>query len=155
MTIKKKKNHDQYYYCSNCGAGSTLLLGRCPTCLEYATFGPAISTEDAGYANQRELFISIWKERPHRCAISGELLDEFYGTDKWYACFAHILRKGHWTRYKLRAENIMLLHPDIHTLLDDCTIKDRDKYTQMTGNSFQPFYDEQERLKKQYNGSTN
>ena len=81
-----------------------------------------------GFRNEVDMFHTIWNERRHVCEFTGESLEQFYGTDLWYSCFAHILPKGKFPLFKLNADNIRLVFPDFHTTIDQGTQKDRLKH---------------------------
>ncbi|MFT7280504.1 MAG: hypothetical protein ACI9DM_000223, partial [Cyclobacteriaceae bacterium] len=39
-------------------------------------------------------------------------------------CYAHVLPKGSYPHLKLYADNIMLIHPEEHTIVDQGTARD-------------------------------
>jgi len=80
--------------------------------------------------SQIDLFHEMWDEMqtPRICPVSGKKLDYLKGTDLWYSCFAHVLPKGKYPRLKLLKEGVMVVHPDVHTLYDKGTKKQRDKF---------------------------
>jgi len=65
----------------------------------------------------------------------------------YWHCFAHILPKGKYTKFKLNPENILVVHPEVHHLIDAGTQDQRDA----TGWDFSPFYDKRKELLKLYN----
>jgi len=79
--------------------------------------------------SQIDLFNEMWDEmqKPRICPVSGKKLDYITG-DFWYSCFAHVLPKGKYPKLKLSKENIMIVHPDVHTLYDKGTQEQRDKF---------------------------
>ena len=101
-----------------------------------------------GYDSQMEMFNDIWDnmDKPRVCPISKEKLDKLYNTSRWHWCFAHILSKGMFPKWKLNPNNIMVVHPDVHTLIDQGTEDQRKK----SGFDFSVFYNIQEELKKEY-----
>tara|TARA_R110002126_G_scaffold86464_1_gene208625 strand:+ start:30540 stop:30989 length:450 start_codon:yes stop_codon:yes gene_type:complete len=74
------------------------------------------------------MFREIWEERDHSSFLSGESLEGYYGKDKWYSLFAHILPKGTYPGMRLKKHNIVLLTPFEHFLLDQGTETNRTKY---------------------------
>ena len=97
------------------------------------------------------MFTYIWENtKDKRCLVSGAYLREFYGTNKWVNCFAHILPKGLYPKWKLNPFNIVLLHPDIHYLYDFGTEKQRLE----SGHNFNILYKLKDQLKHVYNGTT-
>ncbi len=60
------------------------------------------------------LFKAIWDTRPHICFITGEPIYEFN-----VSCFAHILSKGSFPKFRLFDKNIMLVTKDAHYEYDN------------------------------------
>lgn len=60
-----------------------------------------------------ELFKEIYKERGGRCEITGEKII----FDPW--CFAHILAKKPYPRFRLLKANIVMVKKEIHILYDN------------------------------------
>jgi len=92
--------------------------------------GPEVFTK---YNNQNELFRHIWMNRPHVSELSNHDIHDHRKTDFWYNLFAHILPKGDFPLFRLKEENIVLLTPYEHTLLDHGTKAQRDKYSSQWG----------------------
>ena len=99
-----------------------------------------------GFDNQKDLFSYIWDKREHVCFVSGQPLDEFYGTDEWYWCFEHCLGKGAYPSFKLNPDNIVLLHPDIHFMITNNSIELQDK----SGYDFTEYRILKNKLKRYY-----
>jgi hypothetical protein len=59
---------------------------------------------------QSQMFLRIWKERPHRCAVTKQPL----GIEPLTYYFHHILAKSNYEQFALCRWNIMLLSWDIH-----------------------------------------
>jgi hypothetical protein len=73
--------------------------------------------------SQIRLFEEIWNESNKKCQLTGKDLSWITPyTSHWFSCFAHILPKGKYPRFKYLKENIMLVHYDIHYLLDFGTV---------------------------------
>jgi len=75
------------------------------------------------FKNQIELFEHIWETQPHECWLTGKPLCE-----KRVDQFAHVLRKGTYTYFKLNPENIKLLRHDVHNLVDNFKEEYRETY---------------------------
>lgn len=67
-----------------------------------------------GFKNQVEMFDYIWDTQPHVCWLTNRPLLE-----KDVSMFAHVLRKGTYTYFKLNPNNVRLLLPTIHDLVDN------------------------------------
>ena len=81
------------------------------------------------FTSQTLMFRYIWKTTKHKSFLSEHPLDYSNGDDFWYNLFAHILSKKQFPLFKLNQENIILLTPYEHTLLDHGTKAQRDKYS--------------------------
>ena len=66
-------------------------------------------------SSMREMFLGIWKKRPHKSEISGERL----GTEPLSIFFHHILPKEKYKQAALDEENIILLTLDEHTNVEN------------------------------------
>lgn len=60
---------------------------------------------------QFEFFLEIWKEREHICFETGAYL----GKEPLSTMFHHCLFKSSHPQFALLKENIVLLHPDVHS----------------------------------------
>lgn len=78
-----------------------------------------------------QLFKEIWNEREHVSWLSGRKLIYFD-----VKCFAHVVAKSKGEKFKLMKDNIILLHPEDHTLLDQGTIKARQLYEEKYNCNF-------------------
>ena len=103
-------------------------------------------SEKTTFKSQIELFNYIWATRPHKSEISGQSLDNVPDY-LWLNCFTHILPKGKYPKWKYEAENIMLLLPIEHILVDAGTIDERKAYEEENKCSFQKFYDKKDELR--------
>lgn len=99
------------------------------------------------FETQKELFFYIWEQHyPHTDSfISGMRIKEPYAS-----CFAHVLPKGSYTKYKFYSKNIVLLTPKEHTLFDQGSEEQRIAYAKETQANWQKLYDLRDELKKQY-----
>ena len=66
-------------------------------------------------SSMREMFLRIWKQRPHKSEISGEGL----GREPLSIFFHHILPKEKYQQAALDEENIILLTLDEHTNVEN------------------------------------
>jgi hypothetical protein len=64
-----------------------------------------------GYKLQRDMFLSIWKKRPHRSEVS----EEYLGSEPMSTYFHHILPKEKYPEACLDEENIILLTLEEHS----------------------------------------
>ena len=96
------------------------------------------------------MFLDIWDKREHISELSGRKLDEFYGRPQWHSIFAHILNKGQYPKFRLNQENIIMLHPSEHFLLDQGTQEQREKYAAEWLCDWSIVYDKKEQLKQEY-----
>lgn len=106
-----------------------------------------------------EIFDIIRSERPFVSEISNRDLSVFYNTSFYVNCFAHIIPKNGCNRLvfidkqaknkilRLNKDNIMLLHPEEHSLVDVGTEKLRDLYaTKYPSTNFDIFFNKKEEL---------
>lgn len=121
----------------------------CPKCNAKRLRGKSEPKKATG---QAVLFDEIWNETPHRSFLSDKPLGCFEGTDMYYNLFAHVLSKAlnKYPKYMLNKENIVLLHPDEHTLFDHGSEEQREKYAKENDCSWLPLYELREKLIKQY-----
>ena len=73
-----------------------------------------------GFDNQKQMFDFIWLNRPHVCALSGRDLN-LVPSSKRHWTMAHIISKGLYPLFKLNPDNILLIHPDVHQIVDNFT----------------------------------
>ena len=66
-------------------------------------------------SSMREMFLRVWKQRPHKSEISGERL----GTEPLSIFFHHILPKEKYKDAMLDEENIILLTLDEHANVEN------------------------------------
>lgn len=75
------------------------------------------------------IFKQIWEESNKKCQLTDAPLEWIIPMSSyWFSCFAHILAKGKYPLMKYDADNIMLVHPQVHFLLDNGTHEQREKY---------------------------
>ena len=82
-----------------------------------------------GFRSQVELFDYLWDNRPWECPFTGENLKK-YADDSLMRriCCAHVLPKGKFPLFKLNPDNVMLVDPRFHNIVDRGTSQDRDNH---------------------------
>jgi len=102
---------------------------------------------------QTMIFKQLWLYSNKRSFVSGLYLRDYMNTPYFYNCFAHILAKGinKYPHYKFLARNIALLTPAEHSLFDQGTEEQREKYCdEVKSANWQPLYDLRDELKQEY-----
>ena len=89
---------------------------------------------DWGFTSQIDLFMDLWEKARGEnglviCKYSGKILNG-YETDmkRFLCCFAHVLNKKNWPLYKLNPDNIRIVLPEFHSIVDCGTFDDRKKH---------------------------
>lgn len=101
-----------------------------------------------GFEREDELFDWIWEHRPHYSQISKRSLEK---VTLYHAMFAHILPKGKFPLYRYNPNNILLVHPLEHVLIDQGTSSARRNYVKENPTAdFGIFYQKKELLISQY-----
>ena len=90
----------------------------------------AVSTPTFGFEDQTSMFLWLWDQAKDAegyvfCPYTGKRLNGFWGSDVWFQCFAHILNKKNYTYFKLNPENVRVVHPIFHRIIDQGTLDDR------------------------------
>jgi hypothetical protein len=75
----------------------------------------APQSNNDGYKLQREMFLDIWKKRPHKSEVSGAYL----GSEPMSTYFHHILPKEKYPDACLDEENIILLTLEEHSNVEN------------------------------------
>lgn len=73
------------------------------------------SVQDNRHIIQREMFLNIWKKRPHKSEVSGTYL----GKEPMSTYFHHILAKEKYPDACLDEENIILLTLEEHSNVEN------------------------------------
>lgn len=68
-----------------------------------------------GYNQQREMFLNIWKKRPHKSEVS----DTYLGKEPMSTYFHHILAKNKYPEACFDEENIILLTLEEHSNVEN------------------------------------
>lgn len=86
--------------------------------LQQSRIKPSLTTkkkDNDGYIQQREMFLSIWKKKPHKSEVSGTYL----GSEAMSTYFHHILAKEKYPEACLDEENIILLTLEEHSNVEN------------------------------------
>lgn len=92
------------------------------------------------------MFKEIWNERPHISFLTGENLDK-YENGFFISCFAHVFSKKAYPELRLDKENIILLTPKEHLLLDQGTDSQREQYSKETGCEWDIIYEYKDKIR--------
>lgn len=116
--------------CSKCGKETVIVNkthGLCPICNKARLSGQKGRYDDNNNDDSNNtpeqslisLFKTIWDKSNKKCQLTGEDLSWITPmSNYWFSCFAHILPKGKYPKYKYNIKNILLVHPDVHYHLD-------------------------------------
>lgn len=98
------------------------------------------------------MFLEKWNLSDKRSEISGKDLSHIeVGSNMWRRCMAHVLPKGKYPLYRTYIENMMLLDPEEHQLVDQGTEEQRKAYKNTHPFvKWEIFYSKQEELKRKY-----
>lgn len=86
--------------------------------LQQSRIKPSLTTKKMvsdGYIQQREMFLDIWKKKPHKSEVSGVYL----GKEPMSTYFHHILPKEKYPEACLDEENIILLTLEEHSNVEN------------------------------------
>ena len=83
-----------------------------------------------GFDNQMEMFLTLWENAKDEncrvwCKYTGEQLNYFHGKNNFWNCFAHVLPKKNYTYFRLNPDNIQIVHPNFHRIIDQGMSKER------------------------------
>lgn len=73
-----------------------------------------------GYKLQRDMFLSIWKKKSHKC----ENCDTYLGSEPLSYMFDHVLEKSKYPDLRYEEENICMLCLDCHSDKTNCKLSD-------------------------------
>lgn len=94
---------------------------------------------------EKEVFEEIRNERPHYCTICNK-----YITEAQARCFAHLLAKGMYPKYRLNKNNIALVcNPECHKDIDSIVIGNNKKVVQSSLDIWLDFYSIMQTIWKQ------
>lgn len=104
-----------------------------------------------GFTSEIQVFLYLWHKYPHISMISGRKLPVIW----ILSIFAHVLNKKDYPLFRLNPDNVMMVHPDEHGLIDSGTTEQRKKYCDQYKNAdFSIFYSKKELLLTQYKSIT-
>lgn len=129
--------------CKGCKQKKECNKGYCRDCLQSNGDKPKKSsfTHKFKKSGQLEMFIEIWNERKHVSWVSGDPIHEFN-----VKCFAHVLPKGTYTKWKLNKDNIVLMTEDEH---DAQHFQPKEEL--MKDPRWVRFFTHQDKLRSEYN----
>lgn len=84
------------------------------------SYNKAKNVHNDGHIMQREMFLAIWKKRPHRC----ENCDAYLGSEPLSYMFDHVLEKSKYPDLRYEEENICMLCLDCHSDKTNCNLSD-------------------------------
>lgn len=105
-----------------------------------------------------DVFLEIWNESNKKSFVSGKDLKSYMDTEFIWSCFAHVIpkngmsmlvfpnRKAKDELLRHNKNNIVLVTPHEHFLIDQGTESSRKQYEQEHNCSFNKFYELKERL---------
>lgn len=99
-----------------------------------------------GFTNQKQMFDFVWSTREHKCQISGSNLD-LVPENRRHWTMAHIIPKGLYPMFKLNPDNILLISPEAHQLVDNFTEDLREKHKHI---NFDLWFSLVEKKKEEY-----
>lgn len=104
-----------------------------------------------GHDKEIDMFAQLWGESNKKSQLSGRDLSSFEIVKNWVSCFAHVLDKKNYPLYRYNPENILIIHPFEHYLVDFGSVSQRIDYFEFFPKTdFNIFYDLREKLKKSY-----
>jgi hypothetical protein len=92
------------------------------------------------------LFQAIWATRPHVSFLSSKKLEQFN-----VAYFAHVISKKQWPKGRLTDKNIILLTFEEHTLYDQGTEEQRERYAAKHNCNWNKIYELKQQIKESWN----
>jgi hypothetical protein len=87
-----------------------------------------------GFTSQVDLFMDLWEKSRNEhgivvCKYSGHQLNGYEtAMDRWLCCFGHLIPKKNYPLFKLNPENIRVILPEFHSIVDQGRISDRAKH---------------------------
>ena len=84
------------------------------------SYSKAPGRDNGRFIMQKEMFLNIWKKRPHRC----ENCDAHLGSEPLSYMFDHVLEKSKYPDLRYEEENICMLCLDCHSDKTNCKLSD-------------------------------
>jgi ribosomal protein L37E len=143
MIARKKKT------CKGCGKEVYIFSkGMCKYC--------AYKLKKEKTPSMKQFFDDIWLSRPPISLISGKTLSSFrYNPSLKYSCCAHVLSRKQFPHYALRDDNVVLITPEEHFMLDNGTEAQREEYSRVSGANWALIEEIKERLYNEYKNEFN
>jgi hypothetical protein len=93
----------------------------------------AVHEVSFGFDSQLEIFQYLWQNAQDEngnvfCKYTGRRLNGIYHSTFCLSVFAHILSKKNYPYFKLNPENVAVVSPDFHTVIDQGCASDRAKH---------------------------
>ena len=109
---------------------------------------------DFGYKSEAEMFFDLWNKAKEKgdiiCPFTKRRLNHLQNTRFIYNCFAHILPKGRFPYWKLNPDNIRIVFPEFHRIVDRGTTKDRSMYPEWNFEAWDKLYEEKKKEYEQF-----
>lgn len=102
-----------------------------------------------GFTTQKQMFDFVWSSRPHVCQISGSNLDLVPEIRRHWT-MAHIIPKSLYPYFKYNEQNILLISPEAHQLVDNFTEDMREKHKEVDFDKWFSLVDEQKQKYKDF-----
>ena len=98
-----------------------------------------------------DLFKEIYDERPRLCFVTKASLDTPYFRRRsvFPQLFHHVLSKGAYPSYRLNKENIIMVHPEVHHLIETKSLIDLAAFNK----GYLEVFALKEKLKSEYYGA--
>jgi len=114
--------------CSGCGYKLPIANKKHKLCMRCNSL--RIKKSKPKQRSEVEVYTNIWNSRKHECELTGVSLSKYLNTKLWFNCFAHLNAKGKYPGLKYNENNILLVDPEVHYLIDFGT---RDKLISFIG----------------------
>lgn len=141
---------NKYGVCEQCSVQTVITKPSLGLCYKCNNKRLASKKERKKPTGEFDLFCEIWDERDRVSFVSGKALHDFRETKLFVSCFAHILSKGAFPKFRLNRDNIVLLTPHEHHLLDFGSETMRTNYGIQNNCSWDSLYELKEQLKNDY-----
>lgn len=135
--------------CSKCGCYCNIANSKYMLCFRCNNLRRMIDkAKNNKEPSLNDFYMQIWLERPHKCELTSVDLSWIKpNTSIWRSCFAHIFPKSKFKEWKFLPINILLVHPDIHHLIDNGT---KDKLKEEIGEMGLKIYNNRKKKVLEY-----
>ena len=101
-----------------------------------------------GFQGEREMFEFLWDTKPHKSEISGRNLEQI---SLFFSMFAHVLDKKKYRLFRYNPDNILIVHPMEHVLIDHGNSEARRNYqNEFPSADFTIFFNRKQELLNLY-----